>query len=97
NDSGFMYLPPNLHNSPVQVDLLGAVSAGCFLAQLGSGTVIPAGTYQQIRIILLDNNANTTVANNQCNGGFNCVVLASNASVHPLQLSSEATTGIKIP
>ena len=97
NDSGFVDLTPNLHNSPVQVDLLGAASAGCFLAQLGSGTVIPAGTYQQIRIILLDNNANTTVANNQCNGSFNCVVLASNASVHPLLLSSEATTGIKIP
>src|SRR5438094_9443270 len=49
NDSGFVDLTPNLHNSPVQVDLLGAASAGCFLAQLGSGTVIPAGTYQQIR------------------------------------------------
>src|SRR5438445_15219 len=40
---------------------------------------------------------NITVANNQCNGSFNCVVLASNGSVHPLLLSSEATTGIKIP
>jgi hypothetical protein len=97
NDAGFVDLTPNLHNNPVQIDLLGPASAGCILAQLATGTAIPAGTYQQFRVILLDNNANTTVPNNQCNGGFNCVVLASNSSLHTLLLSSEATTGIKIP
>src|SRR5207302_7422626 len=97
NDSGFVDLTPNLHNSPVQVDLLGAASPGCLLAQLGSATVIPAGTYQQIRLILLDNNANMTVANNQCNGGFHCVVLASHRSGHPLLLPRERHPRINTP
>ena len=53
------------------------------------------GSYQQIRIILADNGA--TVNNNACGSAANCVVLAADSSVHPLQLSSEAKTGLKIP
>lgn len=97
NDSSFVDLTPNLAANPVQVDLLGKASSQCFLAQLGSNVSIPAGNYEQFRVILLSNTANTPVANNQCNGGFNCIVLASNGMSHVLQLSSEDTTGIKIP
>ena len=97
NDGGFVDLTPSLAANPVQVDLLGTASAQCFLAQLGAGASIPTGDYQQIRVILLDNNSNTPITNNQCHGGFNCVVLASDGTVHTLQLSSESTTGIKIP
>jgi len=102
SDPGFVDATPNLANAPVQVDLLGVASAQCFLAQLGSGIQIPAGNYQQLRIILANNSQ--TVANNQCAltaGGTsaNCVQL-SNAGVagaiDALVLSSEATTGIKI-
>lgn len=94
NDSSFVDLTPGL--TPVQVDLLGAPSTACFLAQLMQNASIPSGTYQQIRIILLSNNTNTPPANNQCGVAVNCVVLA-NSVTQPLQLSSEDKTGIKIP
>src|ERR1051326_2120105 len=94
NDSSFVDLTPGL--APVQIDLLGAPRTGCFLAQLKQGASIPAGSYQQIRIFLLSNNTNTPPANNQCGVAVNCVVL-SNSVTQPLQLSSEDTTGIKIP
>ena len=94
NDKSFVDLTPGL--KPVQVDLLGTPSTGCFLAQLMQNASIPAGTYQQIRIFLLANTSNTPIANNQCGTSVNCVVL-SNSVTQPLQLSSEATTGIKIP
>jgi Domain of unknown function (DUF4382) len=97
NDSGWIDLTPNLKNSPQQVDLLGADSNQCFLATLGS-IGLQAGTYQQIRIILADNNA--PPANNNCStkpASANCVVLASDGSFHVLDLSSESKTGIKIP
>ncbi len=91
-------LTPNLSNSPVQVDLLGLPTNNCFLAMLGSQTQIPAGTYQQFRIILLDNNHGNTVTGNKCQGSdANCIVLAVDGSVHTLLLSSEAQTGLKIP
>lgn len=94
NDPSFVDLTPGL--KPVQVDLLGTATTGCFLAQLAQNANIPAGTYQQIRIFLLANTTNTPPANNQCGTSVNCVVL-SNSVTQPLQLSSEATTGIKIP
>src|SRR5215468_615742 len=96
NDSGWVDLTPKLKNNPVQVDLLG-VANQCFLATLGSQG-IPAGNYQQIRVIL-DNNG-VGVSNNKCAIGMaNCVILKNDPSQTPiaLQLSSEATTGIKIP
>lgn len=96
NDSSWVDLTPKLKNNPVQVDLLG-VANQCFLATLGS-TGIPAGNYQQIRVILASNGVG--VSNNKCGpGAANCVMLTNDPSQTPfaLQLSSEARTGIKIP
>jgi hypothetical protein len=95
NDSGWVDLTPNLSSAPQQVDLLATPANGCFLAQLGTAG-IPAGTYQQIRLILA--NGGVQPANgNHCGSGLNCVVLSGSTSPIPLQLSSEAQTGLKIP
>jgi len=96
SEAGWVDLVPGLPSAPKQIDLLGAESAQCFLANLGAQQIL-AGSYQQIRIILLANNQASQVSGNQCGANAaNCVVLADN-SVHTLQLSSEAQTGIKIP
>jgi hypothetical protein len=95
NDSGWTDLTPNLGKQPKQIDLLGQANNQCFLATLGDAQQLQAGNYQQIRLILADNNAN--IANNQCTGSANCVVLSKDNSVHTLLLSSEAKTGLKIP
>jgi hypothetical protein len=95
NDSGWNDLSPGLSSAPKQIDLLGPANSQCFLATLGANLQLQAGNYQQIRLILADNSA--TIANNLCNGSANCVVLASDSSVHTLLLSSESKTGIKIP
>jgi hypothetical protein len=93
-DAGWVDLAPGM--APRQIDLLGAASSQCFLANLGAQQIL-AGSYQQIRIILLANNMASQLSGNQCGAGAaNCVVLAD-SSVHTLQLSSEAQTGIKIP
>lgn len=97
NDAGWVDLTPNLKNAPQQVDLLGIANNECFLAMLGSNTDLQAGSYQQIRVIL-SNAAPNPGANNPCGGNVaNCVVLHSDGSQHPLDLSSEIQTGIKIP
>jgi len=96
SDSGWVDLTPNL--SPTQIDLLGTANTTCFLASLGSNVALTAGNYQQIRVILLDNTKASQVAGNKCdNSSVNCVVLGSDSSIHPLALSSESQTGIKIP
>jgi hypothetical protein len=95
NDSGWVDLTPNLSKAPMQVDLLGQVNNQCFLATLGDAQQLQPGTYQQMRLILAPDSA--TVSNNACGGSANCVVLASDSSIHTLQLSSEAKTGLKIP
>jgi len=99
SSTGWQELAPNLANAPVQIDLLAA-SGGCTLAQLGSNVSLPAGDFQQIRLILLSNNpaaGSPAPAMNHCgNQGWNCAVLADN-SVHQLNLSSQANTGLKIP
>ncbi len=96
-DTGWIDLAPALANAPRQVDLLGNANASCFLAMLGS-TQLEVGQYQQIRLLLLDNNSGSQVSGNQCSGNdANCVVLAADGSIHELLLSSEANTGIKIP
>jgi len=95
SDSGWVDLTPNLSKSPQQIDLLGQANNQCFLATLGDAQQLQAGNYQQIRIMLAANN--TSVSSNACGSSANCVVLASDNSVHTLQLSSEAQTGIKIP
>lgn len=94
SDPGWISLTPDLKNSPQQVDLFGLAGNGCFLAQLGSKTNIPPGTYQQIRIFLAS--TSMTLSSNSCLTGINCVVTADGA-YHVLDLSSEVQTGIKIP
>ena len=96
NDSSWLDLTPALKSSPQQIDLLGQTSNQCFLATLGSTSQLQPGSYQQIRIVLAANNA-AEVSGDKCNGSANCVVLSSDNSVHPLLLSSEAKTGLKIP
>jgi len=94
NDPNWVDLTPNLPNNPAQVDLLGMANQ-CFLAMLGS-TGIQPGTYQQARIFLADNNA--PVPNNKCDTSANCLMLTSDPGTPiPLELSSQAKTGIKIP
>ncbi|HKT87851.1 MAG TPA: DUF4382 domain-containing protein [Candidatus Sulfotelmatobacter sp.] len=96
NDSGWIDLTPSLSQNPQQVDLLGQASNQCFLATLGATTALQPGSYQQIRINLASNA--TVVANNLCGSSANCVMLSSAPNTaQPLLLSSEATTGIKIP
>jgi len=95
NDPGWVDLTPSLKNTPVQTDLLG-VANQCFLATLGSNGV-PAGSYQQLRVILADNSV--SVPGNKCGTFANCLMLTSDLTNTPqaLQLSSETKTGIKIP
>jgi hypothetical protein len=100
NDPGFVDLTPGLSTKPQQIDLLGQATNQCFLASLGSTQELQPGKYQQIRVILTDNSPGTVgkvLPTNLCtNGAANCVVL-NDGTVATLQLSSEATTGIKIP
>ena len=96
-DGSWVDLTPSLSKSPKQVDLLGLANSNCFLASLGDSLQVQAGTYQQLRLILAPNT--TTFTGNACStaSAANCVVLTSDSSVHALNLSSEAQTGIKIP
>jgi Domain of unknown function (DUF4382) len=99
NSAGWQELAPQLASAPVQVDLLGTATQGCFLATLGSSNALPVGSYQQIRLLLVPNNpgGSPTPATNNCgNQGFNCAVL-NDGSIHELDLSSQANTGLKIP
>src|SRR5579864_932975 len=96
---GWQELVPQLNTTPMQIDLFGAGTNACLLAMLGSNTSLPAGTFQQIRLLLVANDAGggPLPATNACGAnGFNCVVL-HDGSVHELDLSSQANTGLKIP
>lgn len=96
-DSSFVDLTPSLKaGSPKQIDLLGQANNNCFLASLGSTSELPAGKYQQIRIMLAPDSAASSVSQNACGSFANCVVL-SDGSIKDLSLSSEAQTGLKIP
>jgi hypothetical protein len=100
SSSGWQELAPQLVSTPVQVDLLNLPANGqCLLEQLGSAS-LPAGDFQQIRLILLANAATTgpVPSSNACaslGNVFNCVVDVN--GTHTLDLSSEANTGLKIP
>ena len=100
NDAGWVDLV-DLRDNPRQIDLLNLSSTSCLLTQLGSKSGIPTGKYQQMRLYLLSNSpagSEKTPQNNQCDDGYNCVVLASDPDLTKmLLLSSEANTGIKIP
>jgi hypothetical protein len=99
SDSGWQELAPQLATQPMQIDLFSAAQTNCVLAQLGSAS-LPVGSYQQIRLVLLSNTPTASAAlptTNACAGnGYNCVVLSDN-SVHELDLSSQANSGLKIP
>ncbi len=103
NSSGWQELAPQLNSAPMQVDLLHLPASGngvvCLLQQLGSAS-LPAGDYQQIRLILMANSAPSgpVPSTNNCSSlgnVFNCVV--DHGGTHTLDLSSEADTGLKIP
>src|SRR6202007_3394130 len=99
NSAGWQELAPQLANQPMQIDLFAAGSNACLLTNLGSNAALPAGNYQQIRLLLVANSGGSgpTPGTNNCNGqGFNCVVL-HDGSTHQLDLSSQANTGLKIP
>ena len=99
NTPGWQELVPQLNTEPMQIDLFAAGQTACLLTTLGSNTALPAGTYQQIRLLLVANDGGSgpLPATNACgNQGFNCAVL-QDGSVHELQLSSQANTGLKIP
>lgn len=99
NSPGWQELAPQLGSQPMQIDLFAPAQTNCVLAQVGSAQ-IPAGNYQQFRLLLVSNSPAPTdavPAQNACAGhGFNCVVL-SDGSVNELNLSSQANTGLKIP
>lgn len=99
NSSGWQELAPQLTSQPMQVDLFSTAQTNCVLAQLGSAS-LPVGRYQQIRLLLVANSpaaSDAVPSPNACAGnGYNCVVL-SDSSIHQLELSSQANTGLKIP
>jgi hypothetical protein len=99
SSSGWQELAPQLASKPMQVDLFSTTQTTCVLAQLGSAQ-LPAGTYQQIRLLLVSNSpaaSDAVPATNACAGnGFNCVQL-NDGSFHELLLSSQDNTGLKIP
>ena len=101
NSPGWVELVPELNSQPVQVDLLNLPANGaCLLKTLGSNTSLPAGDYQQIRLLLADNSSSIAAfPSNACASlgqVFNCVV-DSNKNTSELLLSSQANTGLKIP
>ena len=99
SSSGWQELAPQLTSQPMQIDLFSKPQTTCVLAQLGSAS-LPVGSYQQIRLLLVSNSpaaGSALPATNACAGnGYNCVVLAD-TTIHELQLSSQANTGLKIP
>jgi Domain of unknown function (DUF4382) len=96
---GWQELAPQLASQPMQIDLFSAAQTNCVLAQLGSAS-LPVGSYQQIRLLLVSNSpaaSDAVPSTNACAGnGYNCVVL-TDGSIHQLDLSSQANTGLKIP
>ena len=99
NSAGWQELAPQLNTQPTQIDLFTAGPNACLLTMLGSNTALPTGTYQQIRLLLVPNDGGSgpVPASNACGGqGFNCAIL-QDGTVHELQLSSQANTGLKIP
>jgi hypothetical protein len=108
NSPGWVELVPALNSQPVQVDLLNLPNNGaCLLTQLGSNTALPAGDYQQIRLLLVANNPSSSVSLANTNGCatlgqvFNCVgtldATTGKTITAELDLSSQANTGLKIP
>ena len=99
HDHGWINLV-DLRDHPMQIDLLDLDSTTCLLTQLGSTGGLPAGHYQQIRVLLLSNNPKpeeSVPSSNNCgSSGFNCVVPA-NGTPEKFLVGSADKTGIKIP
>ena len=104
SNSGWQTLV-DLTQNPQQVDLLAlnpsATAGFCGTLYLLGSNPLPPGKYQQIRLILMANNASGTLSGNACTTGeFNCVVPrntdGSDGTPAELRLSSQAQTGIKI-
>src|SRR5579875_13968 len=100
SNSGWQTLV-DLTSAPKQVDLMtlnpSATPNFCGTLYLLAQQQLPPGKYQQIRLILLANNASSGPSSNACSTGFNCVVPHGSSTSYELDLSSEAQTGIKIP
>jgi hypothetical protein len=102
NAAGWQNLTTQLSlTSPKQIDLLNPGGIQCLLAaELGSTQSLPAGSYQQFRLILANNGSNTTLNSNACtdaglpSGTFNCVEAGS--AFYPIELNSQQQTGLKI-
>src|SRR5258708_11927348 len=65
---GWQDLTPGLSAAPIQIDLLAAAPTDCFLATLGVTSGLPAGKYQQIRIVLDDARKSTGKAKKKHGG-----------------------------
>ena len=92
NSPGWQELAPQLNSAPMQVDLLNLPANGqCLLAQLGSAE-LPAGDYQQIRLILLANAATSMAPSpNACASLGNVFNCAQNSSgLHELSLDRKS-------
>ena len=97
NDPSFVDLTPGLSSAPKQVDLMGKATSHCFLASLGGTSDVPWGDYQQVRVVLVQDFAASTIANNACGASYaNCIVRSDN-SLHDLDVASEAASGIEVP
>jgi hypothetical protein len=96
--SGWEELAPKLATQPEQVDLLAPSEDSCATSSLGDVS-IPANQYRQIRVRLLDNEAdfsNFLLPQNSCGSvAFNCVV-THDGSIHALELDSETSPQIRI-
>src|SRR5712671_565611 len=73
NSAGWQELAPQLASQPMQIDLFAAGSNSCLMTMLGLNTPLPAGNYQQIRLLLVPNagGSGPFPATNHCNSqGF---------------------------
>lgn len=96
-DPSFVDLTPGLSAAPQQVDLLGDADNKGFLTSLGLSTDIPAGIYQQVRVFLTPDSAASTIRNNACGASYSNCVVASDNSLHDLELTAATTSGIVVP
>jgi hypothetical protein len=96
--SGWEELAPNLATQPEQIDLLAHSAGSCDTRALGD-VRISANQYRQIRLRLLDNDAdfsNFVLQRNSCGSlAFNCVV-THDGEIRPLEIGDKPSTQILI-
>lgn len=101
-DPGFVDLTPGLAAAPRQLDMLGPVTA-CFGQNLGAANGLAPATYQQIKLVLLDNAPPAAGVSapdpNACRAAgadvFNCV-LDSTGAIHPINIPAAMKSGFVI-